>query len=726
MTKPGAEGRLAGKEPWLSTLLRIAVYATTAVVFAFPLATLVGTAAAGCGAAIGAFAGRWLHQSKLRIVAGLGLCCAVFLLGWALAHLTVDFRFVSSTFGPERALALGDVVAFGLGGASLGAALRMLSSRVRVLTLLEVGAIALAFAQLVVAHRHGAINRPFEIADPILSRGSDPTITFLALGVLAAVVIAAVLLSERSIVRAGLTFCAALLLLVGIAVGVRVVGTPPPPLTGGGLGLRDEPQEEDGQGDGRRGRRDNEQLDFQDNYNSSSNQVPVAVVLLHDDYSPPTGVYYFRQGAFSQFNGRRLVGASRGDVDRDIAQGFFSEPTDIPERPPEGPDRVELETTVALLADHTRPFGLEAPERFEPRPNPDTGRFRRLYRVTSSALETPMDALIGRPAGAPSWTAEQHAHYTAGPPDPRYAALATQIVEEELPPDLRTDPMAQAFAITSWLGRHGSYSLRSHHANAPDPTADFLFGDKVGYCVHFAHAATYLMRARGLPTRVATGYAVDESFRQGGSTILLSGQTSHAWPEIYVDGVGWIITDVVPETVLDPPPPPPDPELQRLLGELARGEALLPLDGQSREPIEVVATRAASWFGLFGLFSLSSLVALLWVVKVWRQLVPSFARAEHLPRLLYRAELDRLSDVGVSRRLGETREAFAARIAPLVPSFSALTAAHLSASFGRSATAAVALARQASKRLWNERDRKFSWWRRWLGMAAPWTWLQSR
>ena len=59
-----------------------------------------------------------------------------------------------------------------------------------------------------------------------------------------------------------------------------------------------------------------DQLEFKDDYQSSSHASPVAVVLLHDDYSPPLGYYYFRQTAFSQFNGVRLVASTRDDVDR--------------------------------------------------------------------------------------------------------------------------------------------------------------------------------------------------------------------------------------------------------------------------------------------------------------------------------------------------------------------------------------------------------------------------
>ena len=42
----------------------------------------------------------------------------------------------------------------------------------------------------------------------------------------------------------------------------------------------------------------------------------MAVVLLDDDYSPPSGAYYFRQEVWSQFNGTRLISTRRADVGR--------------------------------------------------------------------------------------------------------------------------------------------------------------------------------------------------------------------------------------------------------------------------------------------------------------------------------------------------------------------------------------------------------------------------
>jgi protein-glutamine gamma-glutamyltransferase len=49
--------------------------------------------------------------------------------------------------------------------------------------------------------------------------------------------------------------------------------------------------------------------------------------------------------------------------------------------------------------------------------------------------------------------------------------------------------------------------------------------------------------------------------------------------------------------------------------------------------------------------------------------------------------LDMLSEVGLSRHFGESREAFARRVRPLAPSFVALTGLHVAAKLGPPAAA---------------------------------------
>src|SRR5690606_10641634 len=182
--------------------------------------------------------------------------------------------------------------------------------------------------------------------------------------------------------------------------------------------------------------------------------------------------------------------------------------------------RREVLTSVGLLAEHYRPFGLESPIRFEDAMNPDPRRFRRTYRVVSSALEATDVELLGARAGAASFSEATRRHYLEHPDDPRYAQLARKILAEMLPEDLRGEPVAQVRAITAWLEREGTYTLSVPPATSrEDPTAAFLFGDLMGYCVHFSHAAALLFRSIGLPARVATGYAIPEQARRGGSAL---------------------------------------------------------------------------------------------------------------------------------------------------------------------------------------------------------------
>lgn len=722
------ETKLAGAaESPISTAARMLAFAVTGAVYAWPLSVAEGVVAAALGAAAGSVLGRRLAATQARTHVLLMGCAALLTLGIVARAFVVGTGWVAASIGPAAALRSGEAVVFGVGAVAVGAALRALSVRRPAFASLEAASVAVAFASLVIAHRNGAIHRPFEIADPILSRGGDPAVALLAMGAGAGFVIALLLLSERSLLRFAFHLAGALALLL-LVLGTTTLGgmRPAPPAENDGLRLRDDPEHEARERQGR-GRGGTDGPDFQDEYDSSGAQIPLAVVLLHDDYSPPSGVYYFRQEAFSQYNGRRLVAASMAGVDDDTATGFPTRTITIQDAPETGPYRTTVETTVGLLADHPRPFGLESPIQFTPMENPDRGRFRRTYRVRSAALTSDEWGLLGLRAGDPRWSPEVRAHYTRGPADPRYRALAERIISD-LPPEFREDPLAQAVAITRWLGHEGTYSLRSRHASAEDPTAHFLFGDLTGYCVHFAHAAVYLMRALGLPARVATGYMVPESSRRGGSAILIAGQNSHAWPELYLEGVGWVVVDVMPERSLDPPPPPSDEQLQQLLAEMLRGLRPLPPDGtEPGRPIsEIVASiRNLLTIGLVGLAVLA--IALGYAIKLWRRIVPRFVGPPTLPRVAYRAALDVLSECGVVREWGESREAFAWRVGDRAPSFLGLTMHHTAAVWGgRWAERPADEIRAALVRLSKDMARSVPWWRRALGVLHPWSWWLSR
>jgi transglutaminase-like putative cysteine protease len=406
--------------------------------------------------------------------------------------------------------------------------------------------------------------------------------------------------------------------------------------------------------------------------------VPMAVVLLENDYSPPSQAYYFREDALSQYNGARLVKTTRPGTDLDIPTGFPMEPTQMASIPPED-GRASVRTTVVMIAEHAKPFGLESPSRILPWQNPNPSRFTRAYRVESLSQSIDYKNLAGRPAGSAAWSPEVRAHYTEPPVDPRYRALAARIAAQ-LAPARRADAFSQAVAVKLFLDRELTYSTAARHAGVADPTADMLFGDKIGYCVHFAHAAVFLWRSLGIPARVAVGYHVEEDARKGGSAMLIRGGDAHAWPELYLEGAGWIVLDIASQRNLDPPQLPVDDELQRLLGEMARGEPPDPTEA----PGERTALRdLLRDIGRSAVLLVAAAIGLLYLIKAWRRIAPLVTGARRMPVVGYRCALDMLTDAGYVRMYGETRETFAARVGEVSPSFQELTWMHLKSALGR-------------------------------------------
>ncbi|UJR84440.1 transglutaminase-like domain-containing protein [Sandaracinus amylolyticus] len=453
---------------------------------------------------------------------------------------------------------------------------------------------------------------------------------------------------------------------------------------------------------------------------------PVAVVLFERDYSPPSGNYYFRQEAWTELEGARLVPTTRDGADGDLARAMPTSRAPVSAPPPElGRDRVPA--TVALLINHPLPFALESPVWFAEARNPNPGQFRRAYRFFSLAQTIGYQDLLGRGTGDPAWPAEVRALYLTTHPDPRFQQFADETIAS-MPEARRDDPFARAVAIKLRLDGMLTYSTRERHADAADPVVDFFFGNRIGYCVHFAHAAVFLFRAAGVPSRIGIGYMSEEANRRGGSSLVIQAGDAHAWPEVYVEGVGWIVLDIAAHENLDPPRPPQDEELQQRLGEMAREQPPDPEDEiepqQTRRQQGSLAT--AMWI-LFAL-ALALVLAALYTIKLWRRVAPTFASNRTRPRLAYRAALDRLAEVGLVREHGETREQFAARAARLAPAFERATALLLASRLGHpGAPPSDASAwRDATASMKRELRTSTKTWRRLLGLAHPLSFLDSR
>ncbi len=71
---------------------------------------------------------------------------------------------------------------------------------------------------------------------------------------------------------------------------------------------------------------------------------------------------------------------------------------------------------------------------------------------------------------------------------------------------------------------------------------DFIFGQRRGFCEHYASSFVVLMRAAGVPARIVVGYQGGERNESGGY-LLVHQSDAHAWAEVWLENSGWVRVD---------------------------------------------------------------------------------------------------------------------------------------------------------------------------------------
>ncbi|MHB1490167.1 MAG: transglutaminase-like domain-containing protein, partial [Cellulomonas sp.] len=107
-----------------------------------------------------------------------------------------------------------------------------------------------------------------------------------------------------------------------------------------------------------------------------------------------------------------------------------------------------------------------------------------------------------------------------------------------------TTPYEQAVALQNYFrdSRNFTYDTTVAPVVSDDAVWDFLQG-KRGYCVHFATAMTVMARMLGIPARIAVGFLPGQA---NGTTYTVTGRQTHAWPELYFAGAGWVRFEPTP------------------------------------------------------------------------------------------------------------------------------------------------------------------------------------
>lgn len=92
----------------------------------------------------------------------------------------------------------------------------------------------------------------------------------------------------------------------------------------------------------------------------------------------------------------------------------------------------------------------------------------------------------------------------------------------------------KACLIEKYL-RQYAYSKKVDLTDSENYVDDFLFVTQKGYCVHYAAAMVLMLRIAGVPARYCVGYRHNEV-----KSHIVPGSESHAWPEAYIKGYGWL------------------------------------------------------------------------------------------------------------------------------------------------------------------------------------------
>ncbi|GAA3242855.1 transglutaminaseTgpA domain-containing protein [Actinocorallia longicatena] len=107
----------------------------------------------------------------------------------------------------------------------------------------------------------------------------------------------------------------------------------------------------------------------------------------------------------------------------------------------------------------------------------------------------------------------------------------------------RQTPYKKAMALQTYFLKNFTYSL------VPDPPSRMsnlqaFLKDRRGYCEQFAATMALMARMVDIPARVAVGFAPGTPL--GGNRYSVKQKDSHAWPELFFPGSGWVRFEPTP------------------------------------------------------------------------------------------------------------------------------------------------------------------------------------
>jgi transglutaminase-like putative cysteine protease/uncharacterized membrane protein YhaH (DUF805 family) len=129
--------------------------------------------------------------------------------------------------------------------------------------------------------------------------------------------------------------------------------------------------------------------------------------------------------------------------------------------------------------------------------------------------------------------------FTQVPPVAEVQQRVAQLTKGKIKPYDKVRAIYDYFSAANGF----SYSLSTKYGTSGSQIVDFLT-NKQGFCEQYAAALAWLVRAAGIPARVAFGFTRGSNHE--GDTYTLTNLNLHAWTEVYFFGFGWVPFDATP------------------------------------------------------------------------------------------------------------------------------------------------------------------------------------
>ena len=246
----------------------------------------------------------------------------------------------------------------------------------------------------------------------------------------------------------------------------------------------------------------------------------------------------WRGMVLSNFDGRSWTQGNHEQPKILVERGFAR----LGNRPPRAPwfqyevRMKDLDSDILFMAGRPQMAGLTVPAIYG---SSDTG-YRVPGRAPGPFSYTGYSVLEEPGATFTALTEDARKEYLRLPTtDPRVVELARDWIRGG------SGPLFEAQSIERHLKTDFTYTLELPPKPVPDMLAHFLFERRKGHCEYFASAMAVMLRTRGIPSRVVTGFQSGVMNPVNG-WLILRASDAHSWVEGWMEGIGWVTFDPTP------------------------------------------------------------------------------------------------------------------------------------------------------------------------------------